>query len=203
MLYARSHGRLNAAHASDTVSRAWLADSAGTPGDILTASYAEVIGACCDPHSPPFVPALGLDMPLFRGLLSTCFPRFIAPEVWLSAQRKTAGDEGPLAEFHDLLQLLLDHRAINDNHHRCIAHLVAAACMRSNHLWQDMGLPDRQALSRILILHFPALALKNIHDMKWKKFFYRQLCEREGLKSCNRPSCETCCDYHSCFGAED
>jgi NifQ len=32
--------------------------------------------------------------------------------------------------------------------------------------------------------HFPTLAAKTIGDMKWKKFFYRQLCERAGIPIC-------------------
>ncbi len=203
MLYARSHGRLTGAPANAAVSKALLLDHADAPDDVLVCSYAAVIASFCEPQEQPFVPALGLDMPFFRGLLSTCFPRFIAPRGWLGAQAVAVGAAGPLAEFPDLLQLLLDHRGTDDEHHRCVAHLVAAACMGSNHLWQDMGLPERGALSQLLALHFPSLASKNTGDMKWKKFFYRQLCERDGLQACNRPSCAACCDYDNCFGAED
>ncbi|MCX7161517.1 MAG: nitrogen fixation protein NifQ [Rhodocyclales bacterium] len=43
---------------------------------------------------------------------------------------------------------------------------------------------------------------KNSGDMKWKKFFYRQLCEAAGVLICKSPSCANCCDYSHCFGAE-
>jgi nitrogen fixation protein NifQ len=39
--------------------------------------------------------------------------------------------------------------------------------------------------------------------MKWKKFFYKQLCEREGVNACKAPSCAACDDYSKCFGSED
>jgi nitrogen fixation protein NifQ len=39
--------------------------------------------------------------------------------------------------------------------------------------------------------------------MRWKKFFYRQLCEQADVLICKSPSCGVCCDYASCFGAED
>jgi nitrogen fixation protein NifQ len=39
--------------------------------------------------------------------------------------------------------------------------------------------------------------------MKWKKFFYKQLCLREGLTLCKAPSCDVCSDYALCFGAEE
>ena len=38
--------------------------------------------------------------------------------------------------------------------------------------------------------------------MKWKKFFYRQLCERSGMLICKSPRCADCVDYRICFGPE-
>lgn len=169
---------------------------------MLTESFAWVIATYCDPRSPVFVPALGLEYGDFTALLSSRFPYISPPLRWLDAQNRRVGKEGALDEFPDLLQLLLDHGARDDPHHRHVAHLVAAACMGGNHLWQDLGLPHRQALSQLLGAHFPGLAAKNSGDMKWKKFFYRQLCEREGVLICKSPSCAACCDYAKCFGPE-
>lgn len=203
MLYARSDGRLNASHSHYTVDKWLLLNHIDARDDILVRAYATVIGTYCDPHGPVFVPALGLNMAFFRGLLATCFPRFIAPTSWLNEQGAAPGSDGALAEFPDLLQLLLEHLAVSDEHHRCVAHLVATACMGNDHLWQDLGLPNRNALSVLLATHFPVLAAKNTGNMKWKKFFYKQLCEREGIHACRAPSCAACCDYEKCFGAED
>jgi nitrogen fixation protein NifQ len=80
---------------------------------------------------------------------------------------------------------------------------VATASMADNHLWQDMGLPNRATLSGLMTRYFTSLAARNTGDMKWKKFFYRQLCEREGLSICRSPSCNVCCDYQHCFGSEE
>jgi nitrogen fixation protein NifQ len=171
--------------------------------DVLTEAYASVIATYCNPQSIPFIPALGLDYAAFAELLAARFPHFIPPQRWLFAQQRKVGKGGALDEFPDLLQLLLDHRAAADEHHRNIAHLVASACMGGNHLWQDLGLPGRKALSELLARHFPSLAAKNTGDMKWKKFFYKQLCEREGINACRSPSCAVCCDYAKCFGAEE
>ena len=166
-------------------------------------AYAWVIATYCNPRATPFVPALGLDPAAFTALLGTLFPHFIPSQSWLAAQCATVCNGGALDEFPDLLQLLLDHRATADERHRNIAHLVATACMGGDHLWQDLGLPERRALSALLSEHFPALAAKNTGDMKWKKFFYKQLCEREGINACKSPSCVSCCDYAQCFGTED
>jgi nitrogen fixation protein NifQ len=181
----------------------WQLLSHAPKKDVLTDSHAWVIATYCNPHARPFVPALGLDYIAFARLLASLSPRFAPPQSWLAAQQTMVGKGGPLDEFPDLLQLLLDHRAFADEHHRNVAHLVATACMGGNHLWQDLGLPNRNALSALLYVHFPSLAAKNTGDMKWKKFFYKQLCEREGLNACRSPSCAACCDYDKCFGAEE
>jgi nitrogen fixation protein NifQ len=205
MLLARSDGSLSAGTLRDSVSfSAWhLLGHTATRGDVLTESFAHVIATYCDPHFAPFVPALGLSYDSFCDLLQTRLPNFAPPPHWLCAQEATAGKDGPLGEFTDLLQLLLDHRAAANDQHRRIAHLVASACMGSNHLWQDLGLPDRNALSALLSGHFPTLAARNTGNMKWKKFFYKQLCEREGINACKAPSCAACADYDKCFGAEE
>ena len=51
--------------------------------------------------------------------------------------------------------------------------------------------------------NFAALATKNNHDMKWKKFFYRSMCEDEGLRLCKSPNCDICDDFTVCFGDEN
>lgn len=204
MLLTRTHGGLIALppHDADNIG-VWHLLGHSIKEDVLTESFAWVIATYCNPHSDAFVPALGLDMRSFRDLLQTRFPHFTPPPHWLTVQAEIVGSGGSLDEFNDLLQLLLDHRAKADEHHRHVAHLVATACMGGDHLWQDLGLPDRKALSALLTGHFPTLANKNTGDMKWKKFFYKQLCEREGINACRAPSCAACCDYAKCFGAEE
>ena len=39
--------------------------------------------------------------------------------------------------------------------------------------------------------------------MKWKTFFYRELCLRDTILVCNAPVCDVCADFASCFGNED
>jgi len=81
--------------------------------------------------------------------------------------------------------------------------IVATGCMANDHLWQDLGLWSRRDLSELMARNFPTLAAKNDRDMKWKKFLYKQLCEREGVYLCRAPSCAVCCDYAKCFGPEE
>jgi len=81
--------------------------------------------------------------------------------------------------------------------------IVARRSMREDHLWQDLGLPHRAALSQLMAVAFPRLYVGNDRDMKWKRFFYRTLCEAEGLSLCAVPHCRDCSDFERCFGAED
>jgi nitrogen fixation protein NifQ len=74
--------------------------------------------------------------------------------------------------------------------------------MAADHLWQDLGLPTRSELTALMRRNFPALAARNVMDMKWKRFLYKQLCEAEGVYACRAPSCQMCTDYDACFAPE-
>jgi nitrogen fixation protein NifQ len=103
-------------------------------------------------------------------------------------------------EYDDLLALLLMHKSSDEA--ESYAHEMVLACFGNDHLWQDMGLPDRNALSDIFRDHFNPLFLKNSSNMKWKKFLYKQFCDMLDVKVCRAPSCSVCQDYDNCFGPE-
>ncbi len=107
-----------------------------------------------------------------------------------------------LDEWEELRNLLLGHRANNDDSEVAIASVVAAGCLGGGHLWRDLGLVSRQELNDLLSANFPVLAARNDRDMKWKKFFYKQLCELGGGYVCRAPSCDQCSAYSDCFGPE-
>jgi nitrogen fixation protein NifQ len=58
-------------------------------------------------------------------------------------------------------------------------------------------------LSELMHGRFTSLAERNTQDMKWKKFLYKQLCERAEIRVCKAPSCGVCTDYAKCFGPEE
>ncbi len=148
---------------------------------------------------PPDAPGRGLGLPsqALHRLLDAVFPGSgIHADPVLSAG-EDAVEEG------DLRALLLSGRAKNRMAEEWMAAIVARACQRPNHLWQDLGLRNRGELSQLLNRHFPGLAKQNLRDMKWKKFFYRQLCQAEGVVICKSPVCDACADFAVCFGAED
>lgn len=86
---------------------------------------------------------------------------------------------------------------------RPLAAMIARRCNLPHHLWQDLGLRDRNELSRLMCRHFHPLAEKNRHNMKWKKFLYRMVCGAAGFTLCSAPVCSECDDFAGCFGAED
>lgn len=150
-------------------------------------------------------PIAGLDAAELECLVSTLFPAAVSTLPLLQALRAegeaVAGD--PHDEFDDLIALLLEHQALPGRESRWLAHAVATASMADNHLWQDLGLPSRAVLGTLMYERFTALKLKNHGDMKWKKFFYRQLCERAGVPICKAPNCAVCSDRPLCFGPEE
>jgi len=142
---------------------------------------------------------LGLEPKAFRTLFGWLFPGSLLPPP---VQGKSI-DPNRQPEIAELVQLMLQHRANSYPEEPWIAQIIAVACMGSDHLWQDLGLFSRKELSALISRNFPALAAKNTRDMKWKRFFYKQLCETEGIYTCRSPSCEVCTDYAVCFGPEE
>jgi nitrogen fixation protein NifQ len=170
--------------------------AAGLANDDL---FAQML-ACHGAGAGVLPTGLGLSMNEFVRLSQRHFPRAASllkfdPARW--------PDEARVAERQDLIDLMMEHRAGRDDSEIWMAHIVAAACMGGNHLWEDLGLWTRADLTRLMTDNFPSLAAKNVPDMKWKKFLYKQLCQREGVHVCRAPSCDVCLDYSACFGPEE
>jgi nitrogen fixation protein NifQ len=164
---------------------------AGDPNRFLLASMiaGQAAGFGCLPAH------LGLCADTFGQLFARYFPN----ESVAANERRL--DEIP--EREDLFKLLTDERAGLHDSEIWMASIVAAACAGSDHLWQDLGLANRDELSKLMWINFPSLARANSGDMKWKKFLYRQVCSREGIYVCPAPSCGVCTDFAKCFGPEN
>ena len=171
-----------------------MAHAAGLPNDEVFAQMIsnQIAGVGALP------PGLGLDEKDFSELLARHFPGILL----VIRHVEVIGDPRAV-ERDDVLGLLLEHRAHRFMSEQWMAEIVTTACMANDHLWQDLGLWSREYLSHLMKQNFPTLAAKNVHDMKWKKFLYKQLCEQEGINACRAPSCEYCADYLNCFGPEE
>jgi nitrogen fixation protein NifQ len=106
-------------------------------------------------------------------------------------------------EEEQLHQLLTRFRADSSPLCAWMTAIVARRAMSPRHLWQDLGLLERSELTRLMNEWFPTLAASNTDNMKWKKFFYRKLCELEGFSLCAAPTCRECGDFDNCFGEEN
>jgi nitrogen fixation protein NifQ len=143
---------------------------------------------------------LGLEPADFDRLLQTFFPGARIARRAVSGRR---ADFARMLEKDDLTRFLQGHGAFPDLAETgWIIAILVAGCLGDDHLWQDLGLWSRADLSDLLSHNFPRLAASNRHNMKWKKFLYKQLCEAEGIYVCRAPSCEVCADYRHCFGSE-
>ncbi len=173
-----------------------MAHAAGKPND---ETYATMLASWQNGES--VMPEdFGLGEEIFRQMLAMHFPGL--DPCSLNTPNRNA-DEQRYDEREEVYKLLSAHRAGRSESERWMAAIVAIACQGMDHLWQDMGLWSRAQLSELLMRNFPVLASKNVNNMKWKKFIYKQLCITEGIYTCRAPSCEVCADYANCFGSED
>lgn len=143
---------------------------------------------------------LGLSSSAFREMIATHFPGFSVSE---KVRQEEVFDKNRIPEMDDLLGLFSRYRANVSKSELWISGIITAACLGSNHLWQDLGLWNRGQLTELISNNFPEMAKKNDKNMKWKKFLYKQLCNEEGIYVCRSPSCEVCTDYAICFGPEE
>jgi nitrogen fixation protein NifQ len=150
-------------------------------------------------------PRLGLRAWGFRTLVRECFPNWpkhaALPQPIATAPCRL-GQTGVAEEIQDLERLLLSGRSTAAPGSRRLAKLLAVGCMGYGHMWRDMGFASRAELRTLLTLASPKVVRRNVHDMRWKKFLYRELCKSEAGYVCRAPSCDVCVGYAECFGAE-
>jgi len=186
-------GKATGVDAASRVYRGLMARAAGDGNDHVLASMI----ASWQTGGGAMPDWLGLPPAAFRCLLAHHFPH-ASPEGFVPSGRLAPEDR--MDEVEELVRLMLLDKAGESPSEVWMAHVVAAGCMGSDHLWQDLGLWSRADLTALMRRNYPALAARNLKDMKWKRFLYKQLCEAEGIYSCRAPSCGVCVDYPLCFG---
>ncbi|SPS02112.1 NifQ nitrogen fixation protein, molybdenum ion binding [Cupriavidus taiwanensis] len=173
--------------------------------DCTVLTLAGAISSTLEEGNVHGLPIIGLDANETRWLLAHWFP---GAEYALSLQlnrEANAPDQMYYDEVEELVALLEAHAdpsAGTPIEVRCVSHALACGCLKDKHLWQNLRLPSRAELLEVLRYWFPMLAEKNVHGMKWKKFLYKQLCERDALYVCRAPSCSVCPNFGDCFGPE-
>ncbi len=141
----------------------------------------------------------GLDKPALMELIGAMFPDSMSDFAGLLDDTAIVID----AEEQSVRDILGMFSTGAGRLERYLAAVIARRCKSPHHLWQDLGLRDRDELSRLMKRHFARLSERNQQNMKWKKFLYRMVCRSEGFSLCTAPVCSECSDFDSCFGAED
>jgi nitrogen fixation protein NifQ len=171
-----------------------LMSHAAQPDALLTLALAGVMSSGRTRPAAYAAPIARLARDEQQALVDSCFPGL--PLRW----PEVAGEDDD--EFEDVVGLLKAHASDAGPSGHWLAHAIATACMGANHLWQDMGLPSRDALNALMQQHFTSLKARNAQNMRWKKFLYRELCVQAEILICKSPSCQQCVDEPVCFGAE-
>ena len=140
----------------------------------------------------------GLTDEQMSNLIESRFPASRFPVLSWGLSPPRAEDE----EVTMVRDLLLANRSSEGEIGRWLASMIARRSMEPNHLWEDLGLRERSELTRMLVRHFAPLAHRNTRNMRWKRFFYRMLCEDDGFVMCTTPVCTQCQDFDLCFGDE-
>lgn len=154
---------------------------------IIAAALAErSVGEGCLPDR------LGLDTLPLRALNRRFFPGIELPD--LDAPRTQ-----PLADQKALAMLIRWRGGAVRPESGWFADILARRALCPRHLWEDLGLPNRAALTALIARHFPRLVALNAQNMRWKKFFYRQICSDTGFSLCLSPSCDECEERTECF----
>lgn len=184
--------------------RAALLECASDVGDPAALALAGTVAAALEVHGMGCLPLTGMGQADTALMLRCMFPGAVET-IGFDATKASTRAEPRYDEIEDLVELLLDQVTLGraGEQARWVAHAVAEASLGNNHLWQDLHLPSRLVLSSLLLQWFEPLARTNVHDMKWKKFLYKQLCDRSGLSLCRAPSCQQCDDRPRCFGSEE
>lgn len=92
-----------------------------------------------------------------------------------------------------ITELLLRHS--NSDEGAVMASKIAEKSTLGNHLYEDLGLKSRDAMSAMMARNYKSLSDKKPKDTRWKKFLYDSIGEIA-------PSCVDCGDKDRCFSCE-
>ncbi|MCA8908867.1 MAG: nitrogen fixation protein NifQ [Rhodospirillaceae bacterium] len=144
----------------------------------------------------PLTERLGIGGRALAAIAEAYFPEAGLPDLDVTT--------GPLPADQSALATLLVWRgqAVGAKS-QILAAIVARRSLEAHHLWQDLGLRNRAELSALMGRHFPRMKQLNDTNMRWKKFFYRQICRDPGMQLCLAPTCEECEEKDLCFAPEE
>jgi len=152
----------------------------------------------------PVHKALGLSREEVSRILVSFFPGF--DPALLDAGIGRRFPELPEVNS-DVRELILSYIADNASMQEkqagdLLARILAARAAIPGHLWVSMGFFKRPQLTAAIRRYLPLMAKANNKNMRWKRFFFKQVCDRNGGNMCKTPNCGDCSDYAVCFVTE-
>ncbi len=170
---------------------------------LMRMAIAGVLRHAQDGDLPLFAWTLGLSQGVWLAMLGACFPELGAMEAMPS--RAYAAIEKTAPEFfRQMTAMLFAQRKADADavHADWLARAIAAACLGSRHLWQDLGLRGRSDVSALLSAYFPTLHAKNIQHLRWKRFLFAELSAvavQQNAPEILPPNCSRCDEFPICF----
>lgn len=144
------------------------------------------------------LPLLGLSRTQIEALGARHFVCAVTPEA-LHARVVTDASHAAFATaMHAFLVSLAAPQADADDV-RCLAAIIAHACLRPDHLWRDLGLRGRDDVTRMLERFFPEVVARNAEGLRWKRLLARELALASGAVPGPAPGCPGCEDFGFCF----
>lgn len=165
--------------------------------------FACLVSAAADePFDMAF--ALGLDNCDLDSILLLFFPG--VDRMSLVGKSYSSGTSPPQPNT-DILSILYAHVPADRGFNQFLisiwlARILATRAALPGHLWVAMGLSERPQLTSAIRRHLPSLAEANNLNMRWKRYLFKQACDRQGGVMCKAPNCGECSDYSLCFTEE-
>ena len=140
----------------------------------------------------PMTEALGISRDTISGILETMFPGSYDIDEIVPEDADT-GKEAPAEPV--LRDMLIANGTAGAPIESWLAQIFIRRCQVGDHMWRSIGLFSRNELTEAMNKYFKPLASKNIYDLKWKRFLYKQMRELNQLSLDKYPYCENCNRY--------
>ncbi len=178
-----------------------LIDSKSSYDEFDKDMLASIIASAVATSNKPLTESLGLSREMLDEILTTVFANAYTIDELTSASDTIGKDAIEEEEFR---AFFIENGTNKTRIEVWLAYILVRRILEPHHLWQALGVRSRQVLSDTLYKHFEPLASKNTQGMRWKKFFYREMCQKVvGNIVCKSPICDVCPDYKECFAPED
>ncbi|MFT3736997.1 MAG: nitrogen fixation protein NifQ [Rhodocyclaceae bacterium] len=144
----------------------------------VTLALAGMVERAWERHGMDYLPIAGLDGEATRTMFSVHFPgaQALIGSAWQSMRVPADFVGFTEAEFIDrLAQLLIQHRTVEDEDSRWLAHAVATASRGSESLWQVLYFSSPTVFDDLMHSFFTSLAVCNRNGQDWKVFLFERV----------------------------